>query len=107
MIESVDIQTVGILSVIGAVIGLFMQLLALNSKIRARAAKEQSLVDSVELLKKHATESQMNQRLVSDHLSRIEKMIHTLELNNERQHGEVSERVRALEVILDGLKTKA
>lgn len=99
-----DIQTVGILSVIGAVIGLFMQLLALNSKIRARAAKEQSLVDSVELLKNHSTESQINHRLVTEHLSRIEKMIHTLELNNERQHGEVSERVRALEVILYELK---
>ena len=99
-----DIQTVGILSVIGAVIGLFMQLLALNSKIRARAAKEQSLVDSVELLKKHSNESQINHRLVTEHLSRIEKMIHTLELNNERQHGEVSERVRALEVILYELK---
>ena len=99
-----DIQTVGILSVIGAVIGLFMQLLALNSKIRARAAKEQSIVDSIELLKKHSSESQINHRLVTEHLSRIEKMIHTLELNNERQHGEVSERVRALEVILYELK---
>ena len=97
-----DYSLVGIVTLGGAVLGLFMQLLSLNSKIRKQAAEEQKLIDSVDILKEHACESRTNHSKIEAHLARIETSIHQLELSNERQHSEVSERVRALEVLING-----
>ena len=96
-----DYSLMGIVTLAGAVIGLFMQLLSLNAKIRRQAAEEQKLIDSVDILKQHASESRCNHDKIEAHLSRIETSIHQLELSNERQHHEVSERVRALEVLIE------
>ena len=102
--EHMDYSLMGIITLAGAVVGLFMQLLSLNAKIRKQAAEEQKLIDSVDILKQHASESRCNHDKIEAHLSRIETSIHQLELSNERQHHEVSERVRALEVLIEDNK---
>ena len=99
--EHMDYSLMGIITLAGAVVGLFMQLLSLNAKIRKQAAEEQKLIDSVDILKDHACESRANHSKIEAHLARIETSIHQLELSNERQHHEVSERVRALEVLIE------
>ena len=96
-----DYSFIGIITLSGAVLGMFMQLLSINNRIRKKAAEEQKLLDSVDILKEHARESKINYDKLEAHLARIETSIHQLELSNERQHHEVSERVRAVEVLLE------
>ena len=92
---------IGILTIAGGGIGLFLQILSLNSKIRKRAADEQKVLETVKTISDRLEELKHNQKEMRGSLTHIDEKIHDLEINNHKQHEELSVRITKLETLAE------
>lgn len=91
----------GIVTIAGGCLGLFLQILSINSKIRKRAADEQKVLETVKAIVQKMGELKGNQKEITVSLKEIDKKMHELEISNHRQHEELSVRITKLETLTE------
>ena len=92
---------IGIITIAGGGLGLFIQILSLNSRIRKRAADEQKVLETVHAISSSIEELKASQKEVRGSLTHIDEKIHELELSNHKQHEELSVRITKLETLAE------
>ena len=96
---NVDPTFVGVITLVGACLGLYLQILTLSSRVRARAAKEQQLIDELRMLTKNMSDFKDSQNKVEICVSNLDRRIYQLELSNQKQHEEMAVRITAIETV--------
>lgn len=92
---------IGIITIAGGCLGLFIQILSLNSRIRKRAADEQRVLETVRAISSSIDDLKTNQKEMRGSLTHIDEKIHELEISNHRQHEELSVRITKLETLAE------
>lgn len=99
MIMDVDPTLVGMITLVGASLGLYAQLQSLSTRVRERAAKEQKLIDELRILTTTMKEFKDHQLKIEAGIQILDRRIHDLELSNQKQHEEMAVRITALETV--------
>lgn len=99
MIDNIDPTLIGVITLVGACLGLYLQVLSLSGRIRARAAEEQRLLDELKSLTSSMKDFKESQIKVEAGLASLDRRIHHLELANQKQHEELAVRITAIETV--------
>ena len=99
MIMDVDPTLIGVVTLVGACLGLYAQILSLSSRVRERAAKEQKLLDELKQLTITMKDFKDHQIKIEAGIQILDRRIHELELSNQKQHEEMAVRITAIETV--------
>ena len=99
MIMDIDPELIGIVTLVGACLGLYAQIMGLNARVRERAAKEQKLLDELKQLTTTMKDFKEHQVKIEAGIQILDRRIHELELSNQKQHEEMAVRITAIETV--------
>ena len=83
-------QIVGQIVVLGTIAGAILQLIRLNSAMKEKGREEQKLSDSVDRIG-----AQLND--ISHELKLLSAVVHELQIENQKEHGELVGKIRDVE----------